>query len=415
MRWWPFTLRGTGALTLAVVSFVVAGETGVVELMFFGVLMIMLVSASLASLWFRGAPTASPRRVVPDVSTTGKPTKVTITLRPPRRMLGRSAHWREAADPVFAGDLDGDLAWDGTEGSATISYSVTPTSRGTYSLGPLRVITEDPFGLARRAVRVLGAVSVRVAPAQVDVPALRGMTATAGGALHATHTQRGHGVDNLLARPYQPGDSMRRIHWRASAHHDGLMVRQEENESAPDAVVVLDLDRSRWGEGAADAPGKDPAFEAAVATTVSAVAQLSSDGYTVSVLDSDGTALHEPIEPGERVLLDAFAAQCATIVAGSGHSILDLPRAFARVGNGPIVMITGAVSEADIAALAPIGAHTTLPILLATGATPDALDRAGELGWRVQTIRVGPEMPGWWDDAREHDEARARRPKRAGR
>lgn len=401
MRWWPFTLRGTGALTLAIASFVIAGETGVVELMFFGVLMAVLCAGSLASLWFRAAPTATARRVAPDVSTVGKPTTVTTTLRPPSRMMGRSGRWHELADSVFIGQLEGDLVWGGAGRAATVTYTVTPSTRGTYVLGPLRVVTEDPFGLARRAVRVLSAQIVRVAPAQVDVPALRGMTATAGGAVHATHTQRGHGVDNLLARPYQPGDSMRRIHWRASAHHDGLMVRQEENEAAPDAVVVLDRDQARWGEGAATAPGQDPAFEAAVATTVSAVAQLSHDGYTVNVIDSDGTALHEPIEPGERALLDAFAADCATIVAGAGHNIHDLPRAFARVGSGPIVMITGTVSEADIAALAPIGAHTTLPVLLATGASPDALDRAAELGWRVQGIRVGPEMPGWWDDARD--------------
>jgi len=406
MRRWPFTLRGTGALTLAIASFVIAGETGVVELMFFGVLMAVLVAASLASLWFRGAPTATPRRVVPDVSTAGKPTTVTATLRPPSRMLGRSGQWREGADTVFIGELEGDLSWAGADRAATVTYSVIPSTRGIYSLGPLRVVTEDPFGLARRAVRVLDAVPVRVAPAQVEVPALRAMTATAGGAIHATHTQRGHGVDNLLARPYQAGDSMRRIHWRASAHHDGLMVRQEENEAAPDAVVVIDLDQARWGEGAATAPGQDPAFEAAVATTVSAVAQLSHDGYTVSVLDSDGTPLHEPIEPGERALLDAFAAHCATIVAGAGHSIHDLPRAFARVGSGPIVMITGTVSEADVAALAPIGAHTTLPVLLATDASPEAFDRAAELGWRVQAVRVGPEMPGWWDDARDQGVAR---------
>lgn len=406
MRRWPLTLRGTGALTLAVASFVIAGETGVGELMFFGVLMTVLVAASFGSLWFRRAPAATPRRIVPDVSTAGSPTTVTITLRPPSRMLGRSGQWRESADSAFVGELEGDLAWDGAGRGATVTYSVTPSLRGTYSLGPLRVITEDPFGLARRAVGVLDAVPVRVAPAQLDVPALRGMTATAGGALHATHTQRGHGVDNLLARPYQPGDSMRRIHWRASAHHDGLMVRQEENEAAPDAVVVIDRDQTRWGEGAADAPGQDPAFEAAVATTVSAVAQLSHDGYTVTVLDSDGVPLYEPIEPGERALLDAFAAHCATIVAGPGHSIHDLPRVFARVGSGPIVMITGTISEADVAALAPLSAHTTLPVLLATGATPGAFDRAAELGWRVQAIRVGPEMPGWWDDARDQEARR---------
>ncbi|MBD3751127.1 MAG: DUF58 domain-containing protein, partial [Micrococcales bacterium] len=169
MRWWPFTLRGTGALTLSIASFVIAGETGVLELMFFGVLMAVLCAGSLASLWFRAAPTATPRRIVPDVATVGKPTTVTVTLRPPTRMMGRSGRWHEHADPVFIGQLEGDLMWRGAERVATVTYSVTPTTRGTYALGPLRVVTEDPFGLARRAVRVVAAESVRVAPAQVEV------------------------------------------------------------------------------------------------------------------------------------------------------------------------------------------------------------------------------------------------------
>ena len=44
--------------------------------------------------------------------------------------------------------------------------------------------------------------------------------------------------------------------------------------------------------------------------------------------------------------------------------------------------------------------------LLATDASADAFDRAAELGWRVQAIRVGPEMPGWWDDARDQGQRR---------
>ena len=97
-----------------------------------------------------------------------------------------------------------------------------------------------------------------VAPAVIDLPPLTNFAGEAGGTLHTTTNQLGQGADNLVARPYVPGDSMRRIHWRATAHRDELMVRQEEQESTPEASVVIDRGALRWSPEAMYAPGADP-------------------------------------------------------------------------------------------------------------------------------------------------------------
>ncbi|QTV80052.1 DUF58 domain-containing protein [Microbacterium sp. NIBRBAC000506063] len=81
---------------------------------------------------------------------------------------------------------------------------------------------------------------------------------------------------------------MRRIHWRATAHRGDLMVRQEEEEASPDALVVLDLSPARW-EHAGEGP--DPRFELAVSACASAAIQLAADGYAVDVLDASGAQL----------------------------------------------------------------------------------------------------------------------------
>jgi len=39
-RLWPLTARGTGAVALAVACFVIANEVGIVELMYFGILLV---------------------------------------------------------------------------------------------------------------------------------------------------------------------------------------------------------------------------------------------------------------------------------------------------------------------------------------------------------------------------------------
>ena len=46
-RLWPLTVRGTGALVIAVTSFIVANEAGIAELMYFGILLIAVVAASI--------------------------------------------------------------------------------------------------------------------------------------------------------------------------------------------------------------------------------------------------------------------------------------------------------------------------------------------------------------------------------
>ena len=164
----------------------------------------------------------------------------------------------------------------------------------------------DPFG-SRGARTLFGErTPVTVAPA-IDRPAaahrLRGR-----GRRHAAHhdNQLGQGADNLVARPYVPGDSMRRIHWRATAHRDELMVRQEEQESTPEATVVLDRGVLRWSPEAMHAPGADPGFEAGVSACVSAVARLVHDGYAVEVLDTDGIVLAERIDGGDMTEVEAM-------------------------------------------------------------------------------------------------------------
>src|SRR5437899_2338659 len=51
-------------------------------------------------------------------------------------------------------------------------------------------------------------------------------------------------------RDYAAGDAMNRIHWRSSAHHNQLMVKEFDLDPAVDAWVFLDLhDAVQAGEG----------------------------------------------------------------------------------------------------------------------------------------------------------------------
>lgn len=404
---WPLTLRGTGAIALAIVSLVVAQRAAIPELMYFGVLMIALVLCAGAASVFRRGRAEVTRAVAPDVAEVGGLAEVHVTVRMSSALPTLAGRWSDTVPTGLRGNAEGPFpaVTRGSGSLVRLRYEVWGVERGAHLLGPLRVSTTDPFGLIRRRFRVGQATPVTVAPTIVELGPLPSTPGEAGGTRQSAALQLGQGADNLVARPYAPGDSMRRIHWRATAHRDTLMVRQEEQESSPAATVVLDRAVSRWSPAAAAAPGRDPRFETAISACVSAVARLVHEGYTVDVIDSDGELLADPVEGGEDAEARALAASFATLAArpdGPGRRAVP---AAAGAMLGPVVVVTGGLAADDPAALAAGPAHSALPVLLAVsdGAGIDLWRRAG---WRASALRPGDDIARVWDEATRSEDAR---------
>lgn len=407
-RAWPLTVRGTGALFLAVACFVLANELGLVELVYFGILLCATIVASVVSLYLTRRTESVVRSLSPDIVTVGRTNTVTVRVGVRTAVPTPPGTWRDAIPKGLEGTAHGVFpalgsGLRGGDRTVELAYRVTGTRRGIHALGPLSVTSTDPFGLARRS-NVLGErTRITVAPAIIDLPALANFTGETGGTLHSATNQLGQGADNLIARPYASGDSMRRIHWRATAHRDALMVRQEEQESTPEATVVLDRGVLRWAPESMNAPGTDPGFEVAVSACISVVARLVHDGYAVELIDSDGTTLADPIDGGGAVdgslEVEALAAHLATLTARRDDHLAKLPRLFAGVMTGPVVVITGRFDARDADALAPLVHHSALPMLLAVSPSGDALDRAAEFGWRAASIDPEADLVAAWSGA----------------
>jgi uncharacterized protein (DUF58 family) len=74
-------------------------------------------------------------------------------------------------------------------------------------------------------------------------------------------------------RDYRPGDSLRRVHWPATAHHDRLLVREFDREPTGDLWLILDLDAAvQAGHGA------EATAEYAVVLAASLASQLLRSG-----------------------------------------------------------------------------------------------------------------------------------------
>ncbi len=409
---WPLTLRGTGALLIAIVSFVLARELGIIELMYIGCLLIALLIVGFAVLHLGRRFGETERVLRPDVVPVGSETHVRARVSMRSVTPLGAIRWADRLPDALEGahgDASGSVtrsvgsASTGIDQPLDIAYTARAVRRGVWSIGPVTLRTVDPFGLVRRIHTPAGETRIVAVPAVVPLPHVAISAGEAGGSLHASSDQLGQGADNLIARPYAPGDSMRRIHWRATAHRDTLMVRQEEQESTPAATVLLDLGAPRWDLSARDDTGVDPAFESALSTCVSVVLRFARDGYQVDVIDTDGTPICEPLagsvapEDVERMML-----RFASLTTRRHDTLPGLAQRYAGAQAGPLVVITGILRLQDSDSLAPLAHHSALPILLTAAPGADALERAAQAGWR--TARIGPDtdLAAVWSEVADH-------------
>ncbi len=399
---------------LAIGCFVVANEVAIIELTYFGILLIAVLVASVASLYLTRRTERVDRSLFPDVVSVGRDARVTVRVGVRTALPTAPGIWRDTVPKGLTAKAKGvfPAMGSGLRGAdliVTLAYSITGIRRGIHPIGPLQVTSSDPFGLARRTTIFGERTPVTVAPAVIDLPALNNFAGEAGGTLHTTNNQLGQGADNLIARPYVPGDSMRRIHWRATAHRDELMVRQEEQESTPEATVVIDRGVLRFSPEAMQAPGADPGFEAAVSTCVSVVSRLVHDGYAVEVIDSDGTLLAERIDGGDMTEVEGLVNQFATLTARRDDHLSKLVRVFAGVMTGPVVLIVGRFDPADAEVIAPVAHHSTLALLLAVAPVGDSLERAADLGWHAAAVDPEGDLAAAWSSAAERGVSHALR------
>ena len=410
-RRWPLTLRGTGALVLSVVALVVAQRAAIPELLYFGVLMAALVACAAASALVVRTSGEVVRTVSPEVAEVGGLAEVRLSVRVTTPLPTLPGRWSDALPPGLDGRAEGAFPAAASTlrragAPVSLRYEVRGAIRGIHSIGPLRVSTTDPFGLIRRRFGVGRATVVTVAPTIVELSPLLSAPGEAGGTRQSSALQLGQGADNLVARPYAPGDSMRRIHWRATAHRDTLMVRQEEQESSPAATVVLDRAVSRWSPAATEAPGRDRAFETAVSACVSVVARLVHEGYTVDVVDSDGDLLAEPVEGGEDAEARALAASFATLRARADTPTRRVVPAAAAAMLGPVVVVTGRLEPDDVLALRAAAPRSALAVLLTVTDDAAAEDVRVMTGWHATALAPGGDVARAWDDATRPEDAR---------
>ncbi len=121
------------------------------------------------------------------------------------------------------------------------SYRVECPRRGYHVIGPARLRSGDPFGLYERDRLLAKTTGLLVYPKLARVEGLRIDRLFP---FDSVRTGRGLLDDPMNVtgvRPYAEGDTLRQVHWRASARSTGLQSKVWRPTTEPGVVIFLDL------------------------------------------------------------------------------------------------------------------------------------------------------------------------------
>lgn len=126
-----------------------------------------------------------------------------------------------------------------------LSYTLDCRQRGYYSIGPLVMRMGDVLGIARRVVQT-SAEPMVVYPRVLPLHKLGLPTRSPLAALPARWPLFEDTARVMGVRDYRPGDSLRHIHWTATASTGRLLVKRYRPAVARETLICLDLDQASY-------------------------------------------------------------------------------------------------------------------------------------------------------------------------
>jgi uncharacterized protein (DUF58 family) len=124
----------------------------------------------------------------------------------------------------------------GSEASGFVS--VVFPNRGVFEVGEIALQTHFPFSFFIKIQRFVSQQKVRVYPRIFRFPEEAVLKFTEGTMLDSPY--RGDSQQLLHLREYMPQDSSKRIHWKASARSDKLVVKEFQKEQGRDIQLYFD-------------------------------------------------------------------------------------------------------------------------------------------------------------------------------
>ena len=209
----------------------------------------------------------------------------------------------------------------------TIDYELHCTRRGYYPLGPLRLVVGDLFGFSDADGRDGAQQFLTVYPRIIPLVRLGLPSRLPHGTLPASRRIFEDPARLRGVREYQPGDNLRRIHWKASAHSDALLVKQFSPAISLESMVLLNLNTQDYHRQRIYSASEWAIVVAAsVATYLESMRQavgLATNGRDPLIADNSQQFTLIPPRPGRLHLMKQLEVLARVEVAESAQPFMD--------------------------------------------------------------------------------------------
>lgn len=298
------TRRGLSVAAVAALAFALAATAGARSLNAVVVPALVGLAAGAVQLARADAPTVE--RSTPEAGFAGATREVTVDV--------------DSDVPCTVTErVDDGVSVDGGAPSTAVGhggrfrYEIELQRRGDHDLGPATCRLTDSLGLFARRVETESTATALVYP---DVYAIEGEAVA--GLLGRQLGDDRSSFDRL--REFSPGDSMRDIHWRASAKREADEFVVAEYGSRSETTHVALVGESALGSA-----------DAMASTVASLVTHLQDAGITVTVTVPAGRIVAHPGDPVPLLRLlaltsdgwvdDEVRADADVIVSGEGGQV----------------------------------------------------------------------------------------------
>ena len=187
----------------------------------------------------------------------------------------------------------------------TVKLKVTFHARGYYPIGPTLAETGDVFGFYRRHRTLSKPVYVMVLPVIVNLPSYDFASKRPIGEIRLANRLFEDPTRTAGVRPYQLGDPLQRVHWRATARTGVLHSRVYEPTSLAGATILIDFHAAGYPKRG------EPVRSDLVVTTACALA------YAVSLLNQQLGLASNGRDAAERIRIEALDEPVETAAQSS--------------------------------------------------------------------------------------------------
>ncbi len=381
------TTRGWGWAVAALISLIVGFACGWSEFIGLGIAGLFVFGLALLYAVFRHAHQVS-FALAHDRVVVGDNAELIVSVSNPTT---RSLPPLEIDVPVGEDMTTQEIGRLRKSQSEDISLPIPTLHRGIVSVGPAKVIRQDPLGLVSREVSHGSASQLFIHPRTIGLMSLStGFVRDLEG--NPTRDLTDSDLSFHALREYIPGDDRRNIHWKSTAKTGQFMVRQFEQTRRSHLMIALDTH--------AEAFATDEEFELAVSVAASLGVRAIRDTRELSVVvDAQSKAASQ----GAVSVLRQKARELARLGRATTDSSRQKIRALSTISSQRLLdELSGIVTEVEgpnvveLARLASVGAADVSVAFLITGAVADtkllhSASVAFPVGVEVVVLTCAPE------------------------